>query len=149
MQRNDVIVDMRADVEEGRLLELEDSAFLDFDNGVNFVLRIRAIASELRHSFITHLLKSKQFEIALMSSGLLTLEVWMEKSVFVAQQMSTQELVPEHLQDVIQALEFQDSSKHCLGILSILASVVWTGENIHGDVDGVSKFGSEEYAKCM
>ena len=80
-----------------------------------------AAASEKMHISTMHLLKGKQFEIAVLPPG--QAEVLMEKCAFVARQKSTQELerLRDYLHHAIQALEFKDPSKPCLDILSVQA----------------------------
>ena len=89
------------------------------------------------------------------------MEVLMERSACVARQKSTQELERPRgsLHDAIPAVEFEDPSKPCLDNLSKPAGVPWesiveccaslgnVGKVGDGEVDGVSKFGSEEQAK--
>ena len=85
----------------------------------------------------------------------------MEKSAFVAQQKSTQEVErrKDCLHDAIRALEFEDPPKHCLEILNKLVGVLWAsiveccallgniGEVGGGEADGVSKFRKEDQVK--
>ena len=87
------------------------------------------------------------------------LVVLLEKSAFAARQKCTRELecLMGYLQDVIQALGFEDPSELRLGIQSKLAGVLWTSNVeccalmgnivVGGEADGVSKFGSDEQAK--
>ena len=85
-----------------------------------------AAASE-KYRFVTHLSKSKQFDIALMAPEQLALEVLMERSAFVARQQSTRELERPRgsPHDAIQVLEFGGPSKPCLDILSRPPGVLW------------------------
>ena len=80
-----------------------------------------AAASEKNRGFVTHLLKSKQFEIAVMPPEQLALEVLMEKYAFVAWQRCNSLSVPR------------------------LAEQSWRGGD--GEADEASEFGSEEPAK--
>ena len=51
----------------------------------------------------------------------------MDKSALVAREKSTRELerLRDYLHDASRALEFEDPSKPCLGMLSKLAGVLW------------------------
>ena len=64
-------------------------------------------------ALVTHLLKSKQVQIAVMPPEEIALEVPMARSALVAWQKFTQELVRlrDSLHDANQALEFEDPLK--------------------------------------
>ena len=117
MQHNGVTVGIQIALtsKAGALLNLQVSAYWTLKEPNSFLGSSLngAAASEKRQSIITHLLKSKQYEIAVMPPEQLVLEVLMEKSAFVARQKSTQELErPSDCQhDAVEALKFEDPSK--------------------------------------
>ena len=131
MQHNDTIVGIQIALtsKTDALLNLQFPAFWTLmKEPVSFLGSSLngAAASKKKHSFITHLLKSNHFEIAMMPPEELALEVVIEKSTFVARHKSTQELERprDYLHDAIHALEFEDPSKPCLDILSKPAGVL-------------------------
>ena len=102
-----------------------------------------AAAPEKKHSSITHLLKSTQFEIAANPPEQHSLEVLMWKSAFVARQKSTPQRSPTRCHSSASA-EALPGHREQVCMPSVGRH---RGQGCDGEADGVSKIGSEEHAK--